>query len=142
MIFAYANALVTMEDGAEKTKYLDWVLSVIEQFCDSFRAKADAMIAEKSTDRMMRNAGFRDAYIADIFRDQAGFAGTELIRRIVGTSKVKDITSIEDAAARAKAEMLCLKAGIAFVKEPEKMAAGRDYAEFLRNITEAGWPRL
>ncbi len=110
MIFAYANALVTMEDSADKDAYLEWVLSVIEQFCDRFRAKAAAMIEEKSTDRMMRNAYFRDAYMADIFRDQAGFAGTELIRRTVGTSKVKDITSIADPAARAKAEMLCMKA--------------------------------
>jgi hypothetical protein len=28
---------------------------------------------------MMSSAYFRDAYMADIFRDQAGFAGTEQI---------------------------------------------------------------
>ena len=47
---------------------------------------------------MMRNEEFIEAYLDDIFRDQAGFAGTELIRRIVGTSKVKDITSIQNEA--------------------------------------------
>ncbi|MBR0399310.1 MAG: S-methyl-5-thioribose kinase [Mogibacterium sp.] len=138
MIFAYANAKYNMEDAGkdkrEKTEYLDWLLSVIVEFCDSFRAEANALILERSGDRMMRSAQFCDAYMDDIFRDQAGFAGTELIRRIVGTSKVKDITSIEDTEARAKAELLCMKAGIALVMEPEKMTCGRDYSELLRSL--------
>ena len=134
MIFAYANGIYTMEDGEEKTAYLDWVLSVIEDFCELFRKKADELIKEKSADRMMKNDAFRKAYLEDIFRDQAGFAGTELIRRIVGTSKVKDITSIEDEEARTKAEMLCLKAGISFVMEPDKMQSGKDYTTCLRSL--------
>ena len=134
MIFAYANGLYTMEDGEGKSAYLDWVLAVIEDFCDIFRSRAAALINEKSLDRMMRNEEFIEAYLDDIFRDQAGFAGTELIRRIVGTSKVKDITSIQNEAARAKAEMLCMKAGIHFVMEPESMKSGRDYAEFVAGL--------
>ena len=134
MIFAYANGIYTMEDGEEKTAYLDWVLSVKEDFCELFRKKADELIKEKSADRMMKNDAFRKAYLEDIFRDQAGFAGTELIRRIVGTSKVKDITSIEDEEARTKAEMLCLKAGISFVMEPDKMQSGKDYTTCLRSL--------
>ena len=134
MIFAYANGLYTMEDGGDKSAYLDWVLAVIEDFCDIFRSRAATLIKEKSQDRMMRNDAFTEAYLADIFRDQAGFAGTELIRRVVGTSKVKDITSISNEAARAKAEMLCMKAGIRFVMEPESMKSGADYAAFIRSL--------
>jgi 5-methylthioribose kinase len=120
--------------GADKDAYLAWVLSVIEEFCDRFDAEAKSLMAEKSGDRMMSNASFRDAYMEDIFRDQAGYAGTELIRRIVGTSKVKDITSISDEHARAQAEMLCMKAGIALVKEPEKMTSGSAYTALLREL--------
>ena len=47
-------------------------------------------------------------------------------------TKVKDITSIEDECARAKAEKLCLDAGIKFVTEPETMAGGRAYADYLK----------
>jgi len=134
MIFAYANGMYTMEDGEEKEGYLGWVLSVIEDFCELFRSKADELIKEKSTDRMMKNKAFRKAYLEDIFRDQAGFAGTELIRRIVGTSKIKDITSIEDEEARAKAERLCLEAGIRLVMEPDVMKSGRDCTDLLRSL--------
>ncbi|MBQ6624185.1 MAG: S-methyl-5-thioribose kinase [Mogibacterium sp.] len=134
MIFAYANAAYTMEEGSEKEAYLKWVLSTIEEFCELFRSKAIELIKEKSTDRMMKNDEFCKICLDDIFKDQTGFAGTELIRRIVGTSKVKDITSIDDEKARAKAEMLCMKAGILFVTKPEEIKRGKDYIKVLTSL--------
>lgn len=134
MIFAYANGLYTMEPGSGKDEYLGWIRDVIRDFCDIFARRAGEVIREKSGDRMMKNEFFIDAYIGDIFRDQAGFAGTELIRRIVGTSKVKDIKSIEDEKARAAAEMLCLRAGMKLVTEPQGMRKGSDYTELLESL--------
>ena len=134
MIFAYANGLYTMQDGPEKDAYLEWILGTIEEFCDLFCENAKQLMRDKSTDRQMQSEAFFDLYLADIFKDQAGFAGTELIRRVVGTSKVKDIKSIEDEAARAKAERLCLYAGIKFVMDPETLQTGKDYADYLRSL--------
>ena len=91
---------------------------------------------EKSTDRQMQAEAFFDLYLEDIFKDQAGFAGTELIRRVVGTSKVKDIKSIEDEVQRAKAERLCMTAGMKFVMDPESMATGRSYTDYLRTFSD------
>ena len=136
MIFAYANGLYTMEDGLDKDAYLAWILMTVESFCDKFIAKAKQLMCEKSNDRQMKSELFFDAYLADIFRDQAGFAGTELIRRTVGTSKVKDLKSIEDESAKAKAERLCMIAGMKFVMEPEAMASGKDYVEYLKTFDE------
>ena len=125
-----------MEDGLDKDAYLAWILMTVESFCDKFIAKAKQLICEKSNDRQMKSELFFDAYLADIFRDQAGFAGTELIRRTVGTSKVKDLKSIEDESAKAKAERLCMIAGMKFVMEPEAMASGKDYVEYLKTFDE------
>ena len=134
MIFAYANGRYTMADGREKDTYLSWILSVIEEFCDKFRAKSTALLGEQSKDLMMQSQQFFDAYLDDIFKDQAGYAGTELIRRIVGTSGVKDIKSIEDEYAKAQAEMLCMKSGIEFVKNAEKYMSGKAYVEYLKTF--------
>ena len=73
--------------------------------------------------------------LPDFFGSDAELKAGELIRRIVGTSKVKDITSISDEHARAKAEMLCMKAGIAFVMEPEKMTSGSAYTDLLKGLS-------
>jgi len=136
MIFAYANGLYTMEDGSEKTEYLEWILDTIEEFCGRFVENAKQLMREKSTDRQMRSEAFFDLYLEDIFKDQAGFAGTELIRRVVGTSKVKDIKSIEDEVQRAKAEHLCMTAGMKFVMDPESMTTGRSYTDYLRTFSD------
>ena len=84
----------------------------------------------------MKSEAFFDLYLEDIFKDQAGFAGTELIRRVVGTSKVKDIKSIEDEVQRAKAERLCMTAGMKFVMDPESMTTGKSYTDYLRTFSD------
>lgn len=134
MIFAYANGRYTMEDGEEKKAYLAWIEGCIEEFCEKFKAKSIELMRAESKDLMMQSEPFFEAYMKDIFLDQAGFAGTELIRRVVGTSVVKDIKSIEDEGVKAKAELLCMKAGIEFVMNPEKYCCGKAYAEYLRSF--------
>lgn len=134
MIFAYANGRYTMEDGEEKKAYLAWIEGCIEEFCEKFKSKSIELMRAESKDLMMQSEPFFEAYMKDIFLDQAGFAGTELIRRVVGTSVVKDIKSIEDEGVKAKAELLCMKAGIEFVMNPEKYCCGKAYAEYLRSF--------
>ncbi|MCR4804609.1 MAG: S-methyl-5-thioribose kinase, partial [Clostridia bacterium] len=134
LIFASANGLYTMEDGAEKTAYLAWVLETIEEFCVLFRENAKELMRERSTDRQMHSETFYDLYLDDILKDQTGFAGTELIRRVVGTSKVRDIKGIEDESIRAKAELLCMTAGMKFVMDPEAMSSGKTYTDYLKTF--------
>ncbi len=45
----------------------------------------------------------------------AAVTGLELIRRIVGLAKVKDITCIENEEARARAERICLQVAKKFI---------------------------
>lgn len=136
MIFAYVNGLYTMDEGEGKEFYLNWVLDVIEEFCTRFSRKTRDLIMSKSCDRMMRSNAFCDAYLADIYKDQAGFAGSELIRRTVGTSKVRDLTGIADSPARAAAERFCIEAGIHFVTDAVSMKCGRDYRDCLLDLTQ------
>ena len=132
LIFAYANACVTMEDGSEKTIYIDWLLQTIEEFTDEFRKRAIAVLKENSTDLMMQSDLFFDLYLDDIALDAAGYAGTELIRRTVGSSGVRDIAGIKIESAKAHAEKICLDAGILFIMESERFRNGKDYTDALK----------
>ena len=58
-------------------------------------------------DPMAKVKGFKEFYIKKILLQTAGVAGLEIIRRIVGIAKVKDITVIEDEKKRIHAESLC-----------------------------------
>lgn len=132
LIFAYANACATMEDGSEKTIYIDWLLRTIEEFTDEFRKRAIAVLKENSTDLMMQSDLFFDLYLDDIALDAAGYAGTELIRRTVGSSGVRDIAGIKNESAKARAEKICLDAGILFIMESERFRNGKDYTDALK----------
>jgi 5-methylthioribose kinase len=83
---------------------------------------------------MMQSEEFFALYIQDILEDTAGYAGTELIRRIVGSSGVKDIKAIENEAAKAQAEKICLDAGIFFVLNCKEFSSGKSYTEFLKTL--------
>ncbi len=134
MIFAYANAQTTMEDGPEKTDYIEWVLDTIESFTDLFLSKSLEILRDRSKDFMMQSEEYFALYLRDILEDTAGYAGTELIRRIVGSSGVKDIKAIEDETAKARAEKICLDAGIHFVMHCENFPAGKSYTDFLKTL--------
>ena len=46
-----------------------------------------------------------------IWVDALGYAGCEMVRRIIGTSHVADLENLEDSAARIRAESLALELG-------------------------------
>ncbi|NCB41739.1 MAG: S-methyl-5-thioribose kinase [Clostridia bacterium] len=134
MIFAYANAHVTMENGKNKTECMDWILHTIESFTDLFVSKSSAILKDKSKDFMMQSEEFFALYFRDILLDTASYAGTELIRRIVGSSGVKDIKAISEESSKAQAERICLVTGIHLVMHPEDFMEGNKYADYLRDF--------
>ena len=52
---------------------------------------------------------FREALLRRVFDDALGFAGCEMVRRVLGLAKVADIADIEDLQARASAETMALQ---------------------------------
>lgn len=136
LIFAYVNALYTIEGEEQRTDYLsyleDTITSIIPLFTEKFRKLWD----EKATERTAGNAIFKEWYIASIIEDTAAVTGLELCRRIIGLAHVKDITSIEDAEKRVLAEKICLVAGKAFILERANIRTGEDFGRILRNSVE------
>jgi len=53
-------------------------------------------------------AAFREAFMRRVFADSLGFAGCEMVRRVLGLAKVADIAGIAAPQARATAEMNAL----------------------------------
>lgn len=70
--------------------------------------------------------GFENWYLGEILADSVGSAGMEIIRRVVGDSKVMEVTSIEDTEKRVKVERELIQIGIRFVKDRYKIKSGKD----------------
>jgi 5-methylthioribose kinase len=134
LIFAWANAEFTLPIGIEKEKYLSWLGGTITEIIDLFSAKFLAKFKQNVNDVMAKEEGFDIWYLNNVLEDTAGVAGLELIRRIVGLAKVKDITSITNAAIRRRAERLCLQTAKRLILNRSKFKNGEDYINTMKNV--------
>lgn len=121
LFFAWANKAFTMpqETGAigalEKT-----IADTVDQTRDKLAAKYDQLV----TFPLYRAPAFRDAYLAGVLADSMGYAGTEIIRRVVGDSKVMEVTSVTDPAQRIPMERALVKLGVLLIKNRERLGTG------------------
>ncbi len=136
LIFAWVNARYTMPEGEERASFARWCEDAMRDTADLFIKKAVAEMKEKATDRMAKTDGFAEWYVAGIMTDAAGVAGLELIRRIVGVAKVKDITTIEDPEARAAAERLCVMTAKRLIMNRAGIACGDDWVKTLKDAAK------
>jgi 5-methylthioribose kinase len=60
---------------------------------------------------------YQQDYLLRVLQDAAGYAGTKIIRRIIGLAGVADIRGIEDVHDRAIAGSLSLNIGQTLIKE-------------------------
>lgn len=108
-LFSLVHAEGTLEqDDPRRTAFRAWALDTVYQVVDLFREKFTKKFDEVATDNLARTEGFCEYYLNGVMADTAATAGMELIRRIVGVAKVKDITLIEDEARRAELEQKLL----------------------------------
>ncbi|HWR11167.1 MAG TPA: S-methyl-5-thioribose kinase [Rectinemataceae bacterium] len=131
--FAWANSGMTLE-GKARHAYLAWLEETMIDTIDLFMEKFLDLYKTSATDAMGRTPGYAEWFLSTIIHDTAGVAGLEMIRRIVGVAQVKDITSIEDAAARAKAERMVVLAAKSYIMGRENIMHGED---FVRTLIEA-----
>lgn len=133
LMFAWVNADGVMVDGVEKDTYMSWLESTIIDVVDLFGNKFLEVWDIHVTEVMAKETGFDRWYLQSILEDTAAVTGLELIRRIVGLAKVKDITSISNKEARARAERICLQAAKKFILHANEYQTG---ASFLQTLKE------
>ena len=113
--------------------YADWLLAQLDTayttFADGFLALWTAAAgAPQPAGELLKGhllvgpalAPAQAQYMAALWADTLGFAGVELIRRVVGVAHVADLDSIDDADTRAAAEMRVLHLARALILAPQQ----------------------
>ncbi|MBD5094294.1 MAG: S-methyl-5-thioribose kinase [Subdoligranulum sp.] len=137
LVFAWANAAVTEKDEKKKETFQHWVEQTVEQTVDLFVEKSERILKSECRDRMFATDGFAEWYLRDILKDTAGSAGTELIRRVIGTAKVKDLECVEDPDDRVLMERICVLAAKRFIMEREDgFMKGSAYVAAIKDAAE------
>ena len=81
---------------------------------------------------MFTGTDYQRWFVEEMVADAAGYAGTEIIRRIVGSAKVKDITTLTDTA-RLRAERTAVLAAKTMILTMQRPGMDpKEYTEALR----------
>lgn len=136
LLLNYAGQEGWSPDAAARREYrmylLDTVRGVWEQFERNFRELWNAQVA----DRMAKTPGYQDKYVQSVLQDTIGFAGSKMVRRVIGLSHVADIDRIEDAAARERAQRMALGIGTALIKRNRSANSITDVLDIAQTAAE------
>ena len=116
--------------------FLTWIEKTIEETIDLFLAKISAKYDNIVEFDFYRIPSFKEKYIRDILADSIGYAGTEIIRRVVGDSKVVEVTSVTEMEKRIPMERSLIEIGICFIKNREKLTTGQKVTNAAKKILQ------
>lgn len=134
LFFAWANKAYT-GGSAETQTALE---QTIRETCDKTAEKLAAAYDKLVTFPLYRAPAFRKAYLDGVMADSYGYAGTEIIRRVVGDSKVMEVTSVTDPAQRLPMERALIDLGIYLIKNRAGGLNGAAVTEEFRKILAEG----
>ena len=134
LFFSYIHSDIVMSDEVEKRAYLNYLETTIAEIMDKFIDKFGRAYDEKVIDPMAKNPLYKKWMIASILEDASGMAGTEVIRRTIGDSKVKEIESIESIEARVYMDKFLILLGKSLIKDRYKIKTGKDYVALIDKI--------
>ena len=69
----------------------------------------------------MADAGLKSEMLGNIFQDAVGFAGLEMLRRLIGAAHVRDIEGIVDLSRKLSVERAALRFGTTLVKQHQSL---------------------
>ena len=130
LFFAWANKFYT-GGSAETQAALE---RTIRETCDKTAEKLGEQYDKLVQFPLYKAPAFRKAYLDSVMADSYGYAGTEIIRRTVGDSKVMEVTSVTEPERRIPMERALIKLGIYLIKERASGLTGTAVTEMFRMI--------
>ena len=113
--------------AGDRAEYGEWILAQVAEFWRVFVREYDALwAARRPTGDGYPSVFFtdersftleRERYFSELLADTLGFAGTEIIRRIVGFAHNKDFESIDNPDLRARLERRALSCARTLIVE-------------------------
>ncbi|AIN93948.1 S-methyl-5-thioribose kinase [Treponema putidum] len=118
----YSTLFVDKEK--QRTDFLSWLENAKNNLFKFFYVFAKDFLIKNIKDPVYQNEIFIDNYIEKIKIDAVSFCGTELNRRIIGSAKTAEITSIKKIENRIALERDLAELGCAMILNPEEILRG------------------
>lgn len=130
LFFAWAYSFY----NTRNTDFNHWIETTIAKTVDLTMQKLRQKYEEAVPFALYRCPSFQTAYLSQVLADSLGYAGTEIIRRVVGDSKVKEVESVTERHARLGLERSLIKMGIYLIKNRAYIKDGKTITEQFKLI--------
>ncbi len=132
-VFLNWCSLTTDTDHARDIAYREDLLKAVELMWFHFQREFRGLWNNQPRIRNTDSKEPEEVWVA-LLHDAVGFAGCEMIRRVVGTSHVEDLTRINDPAARTRSEALALKLGQCLILERHRLYEMSDVLALVADV--------
>ena len=95
---------VTDEESETKDNFINWVASTVPAILYGFEREFQKAYLATVQEDVAKNKIFVEWYTRQIIADAKGYAGLEIIRRVIGDTKVKELETIQDSQQRIAVE--------------------------------------
>lgn len=127
LVFPYVVEKVQEYKGQEKNAdFEQWLHETIAKVFDLTFEKMNHKYDEIVEFPFYKERSFKNSYLRSVKDDTVGYAGTEIIRRTVGDSKVIEITEIEDKDTKDLVMKLLVKIGIQLIMNRKVYESGSE----------------
>ncbi|MDT2602367.1 S-methyl-5-thioribose kinase [Enterococcus hulanensis] len=132
----YFPMVKNLFDPSGDPAFHQWSKETIAAVYDQVQAKLSMCYDEAVTFSLYRNHAFKDTMLQGIMADAAGYAGTEIIRRVVGDSKVKELSLIAPEKKIA-AEQMLITQGIQLIINRRHITSGGQLVDGINALDES-----
>ena len=130
LYFSLANKAFAHPEDALAKAVADTLVNVFDMTFRKLGKHYDELVSLP----LYRTEGFKSAFLNGVMADTLGYAGTEIIRRTVGDSKVVEITSVNDPAQRIPMERALIQMGIYLIMHRHQIRHGQDLADIFEGL--------
>ena len=116
--------------------FIQWIKKTIIDTFDKINISLRKKYDEIVTFSLYKNESFKEFYLNSILADSIGYAGTEMIRRTVGDSKVAEISSLELSDKKLVMERVLIKTAILFIKNRNSINEGKKLIDIFEFVKE------
>ncbi|GIP43236.1 methylthioribose kinase [Paenibacillus sp. J45TS6] len=134
LLLHYVSIPGWITDEAAASARAEELLLMVQNVWTEFESSFCDLWNQDVQDYMARTKGYQEFYITKLLQDSAGFAGSKMIRRIVGLAHVADIDTINNETIREQAERKALSIGKNLVKNHRRITSIND---FMNLVTDA-----
>lgn len=131
LFFSLANKVFTMPEEKDAIAALE---KTISEVFDMTTEKLDRKYDEVVEFPFYTLEAFKEDYLSKVMADSLGFAGTEIIRRVVGDSKVIEVTSVQDPEIRIPMERVLIMLGKKLIMNRFSINSGVQLIEMFNEV--------